>query len=432
LSSQQRLEAIAGLVTGFPQDRWDLSPRQRLDLATQAASLASRMQVLASMLLAEADRHGASMRAAGTPSSTYLATQANLTRKQAAGLVFEAQRLEALPQAREAGLAGSISLAHVKAVGKAMEQMPSSFTPTQTKLAESLLVGLAGHHTPDDVIREASSVARQVDPVDAERKEAERLSRERVAAWRNRSLNWWREAGSIVFKGSLPQVEGEAFTVLIDAYANQARRHSQDAKDPQAEETTFIQRRADALIALVKNAQNGDPAPTLGGDRPVVVVTLDLRKLQEDAADAGLLPSGAPLAAGDLRRLCCDANLVPAVLGTKSELLDVGRAFRLVTPAIRRALTLRDKHCAFPNCDTSAALCDAHHITPWWDGGATALANLVLLCPHHHGLIEPDRNLQRDQWSVSIHDDGHPVFTPPGRFQTAGTKEHHPAAGRAP
>jgi len=304
LSSQQRLESIAALVAGFPHDRWNLTPKQRLDLALAAEHLASQMQVLAAMLLGEADRHDAAMRAAGTPSSTYLAGQTNLSRKQAAGLVYEAQRLQALPQARDAALAGRISLAHARAVGKAMEQMPAGFSPAQTKRAEALLVDLAGRHTPDDVVRNAASVARRVDPVDADAREAERLSRERDAAWRNRSLNWWREAGSIAFKGSLPQVEGEAFTALIDAYANQARHQGIESKDPTADQTSLLQRRADALISLVKNAHGGGPAPTLGADRPVVVVTLDHHKLEAGAADAGVLPSGAPLSAGDLRRLC--------------------------------------------------------------------------------------------------------------------------------
>jgi len=133
-----------------------------------------------------------------------------------------------------------------------------------------------------------------------------------------------------------------------------------------------------------------------------------------------LLPDGRELSAGELRRLCCDANLIPAVLGARSEPLDVGRAQRLVTPAIRRALTLRDQHCAFPSCDTPASRCDAHHITPWRDGGPTALGNLVLLCPHHHGLVEPDPFSSRDQWQVSIHTDGYPVFRPPARYPTPG------------
>ncbi|MEZ5090274.1 MAG: HNH endonuclease signature motif containing protein [Micropruina sp.] len=44
----------------------------------------------------------------------------------------------------------------------------------------------------------------------------------------------------------------------------------------------------------------------------------------------------------------------------------------------------------FAGCNRPAADCDAHHIVPWQQGGATSLANLCLLCKHHHNLLEPD------------------------------------------
>jgi len=95
----------------------------------------------------------------------------------------------------------------------------------------------------------------------------------------------------------------------------------------------------------------------------------------------------------------------------------VGRTQRLVTPAIRKALTLRDGGCIFPGCNAFDTRCEAHHLTPWWDGGATALHNLVLLCPFHHKLVEPDKYRKpEDRWV--IHTDHHtsqPVITAPGR-----------------
>jgi hypothetical protein len=35
---------------------------------------------------------------------------------------------------------------------------------------------------------------------------------------------------------------------------------------------------------------------------------------------------GVPLPVSTVRRLCCDADIVPAVLGSDGEILDVGRA----------------------------------------------------------------------------------------------------------
>jgi hypothetical protein len=237
-------------------------------------------------------------------------------------------------------------------------------------------------------------------------------------------LCWWQEAGSIGFKGCLPLVEGEAFTTLIRAYSAQARHLDAQADGRGVDEVTPGQRHADALIHLVADANRGHSAPSLAGDRPTIMVTLDYQKLHDQAAQAARLPSGQPISAGDLRRLCCDANLIPAVLGGASQPLDVGRTQRFVTGPIRKALTLRDRHCCFPQCDRPAAECDAHHLRPWWDHGLTSLNNLVLLCPQHHALIEPDPHATRDQWRVHIHTDGYPIFHPPHPHPQPGPIRH--------
>ncbi|MBK8463328.1 MAG: DUF222 domain-containing protein [Nigerium sp.] len=188
------------------------------------------------------------------------------------------------------------------------------------------------------------------------------------------------------------------------------------------EARTPDQRRADALLRLAADLATTDHTPRVAGDQPRVVVIMREADLRERAEQAGILDTGDRIAPGDLRRLCCDADLTPVVLGTGSEILDVGRTHRLVTPAIRRALTLRDGGCAFPQCSADAVRCAAHHIRPWWAGGETALGNLVLLCPHHHGLVEPPRfwdGPPPDRWQVRLNDHGIPEFLPPRRHDLA-------------
>jgi hypothetical protein len=63
----------------------------------------------------------------------------------------------------------------------------------------------------------------------------------------------------------------------------------------------------------------------------------------------------------------------------------------VVPAALRRALVVRDRSCAFPGCDRSPSWCDAHHIRHWADGGETALENLVLLCRRHHRIVHHGR-----------------------------------------
>ncbi len=123
--------------------------------------------------------------------------------------------------------------------------------------------------------------------------------------------------------------------------------------------------------------------------------------------------------------MCCTATIVPVVLDGPSRVLDVGRAGRLATEPLRQALTLRDRGCVFPGCDAPPASCQAHHIRPWYAGGETCLENLVLVCHHHHGIIEPDRYQHRDQWAVRIGDDGLPEFIPPRRLDPTHTPTRH-------
>ncbi len=136
--------------------------------------------------------------------------------------------------------------------------------------------------------------------------------------------------------------------------------------------------------------------------------------LHDRAHAAGVLADGTPITAGELRRLLCDAELVPVVLGGVSEILDLGRGRRLASAAQRRAIALRDGRCAFPGCHVPIHRCELHHIAPWQDGGPTDLDNLVALCVRHHQLCEPappvtDQNgyaRAPDQWVIRARD-GH-------------------------
>ncbi|CAA9268482.1 MAG: hypothetical protein AVDCRST_MAG54-2856 [uncultured Actinomycetospora sp.] len=95
--------------------------------------------------------------------------------------------------------------------------------------------------------------------------------------------------------------------------------------------------------------------------RPLLTITMDHRWLQQ-AIGHGTLDSGALVDAATVRRWACDAEIIPLVLGSKSEPLDVGRLARTATDAIRRALNLRDGGCVFPGCTRPPRRCHAHHI----------------------------------------------------------------------
>lgn len=73
--------------------------------------------------------------------------------------------------------------------------------------------------------------------------------------------------------------------------------------------------------------------------------------------------------------MACDADIIPVLLGSEGQVLDIGRASRIFPPSIRKALTARDQGCAFPDCTMPSPWCEAHHITYWSQGGPTSTDN---------------------------------------------------------
>jgi len=407
------LDQIKGSLDGFDADL--VGRGERLECAQLARSLASRLTALSAVLLAKADVAQESLQQAGTPTTSWLAIQGGLSKREAAGMLHQAKELAEHPELAQAAAAGRISVNQARAIGTVLGGL-DGLNETQQAQAEQMLLDLAGHLDSDRLAKATPQVLAQVAPAQADETLERRLQRQAEAAQRNRSLVFRRDGnGSILFTGSLPMVDGEAWIAQLDAYTESKRRTALEERDLLAAGLTPEQRRADALIAMILNHSTGRRAPKVGGDRPRIVVTVDYTKLLADATAAGLIGDGEPLSAGDLRRLCCDADLLPAVLGGPSTVLDVGRDHRLVPSDLRAALVLRDGGCVFPGCGARPTECEAHHIIPWWQGGVTALSNLALLCHHHHGLVEPARYTVRDQWELRIAADGLAETIPPRR-----------------
>jgi hypothetical protein len=182
-------------------------------------------------------------------------------------------------------------------------------------------------------------------------------------------------------------------------------------------ERAAAQRRADALGLLAERAMAAgfggrDPergrAPVSGtrAERYQVVLHVESETL-EAGGDPGRsdLEDGTRVSAETSRRLSCDAGLVRVTRGADGSILDVGRRTRTITPALRRALDVRDRGCRFPGC--GLRFTDAHHLKHWADGGKTSLANAVLLCRFHHRLVH------EGGWSVEWWGEGRPAFFDP-------------------
>ena len=196
-----------------------------------------------------------------------------------------------------------------------------------------------------------------------------------------------------------------------------------------AEDTRPVgQRQAEALADVFGYvADHGDTTvlPDTGGQRPHVTVLIRLEDLENRARAACLDFAGVATPAA-LRLLCCDACVIPVVLGGAGQPLDVGRKARTIPGPLRRAVVARDRGCAHPGCDRPVSWCEIHHIKPWEAGGDTKLSNLVMLCKVHH------RQIHFSGWHVRIAPDGLPEFFPPAWVDPEQTPRRKPAPPSPP
>ena len=344
-----------------------------------------------------------------------------------------------LPVTATVYASGEIGPAHVVIIRRTMAHLErlETVSVADWSAAERLLADDATRLPPRLLARVAARLILQFDPDGAVPPEGEDC-RDELHVVRRRD-------GRLEFKGRLHDpVDGEVFLGAIDPLAEPfgpddtrslARRRidalmdivgdsavpgglTADTTHTAAAATSAHANPADEdedededAGALIPRPRHPEPAPapaparTPRPGRALLTITMDLRWLQL-ATGHGTLDTGTPVDPATVRRWACDAEVVPVVLGSQSEPLDVGRLQRTVTDAMRRALNIRDGGCAFPGCDRPPRRCHAHHIRFWGHGGDTCLQNLVLLCRHHHQVIH------HGHWTVQLLD-GLPCFTPP-------------------
>jgi hypothetical protein len=185
--------------------------------------------------------------------------------------------------------------------------------------------------------------------------------------------------GMLGLSGRLDPEAGAVLSAALDPLSAPHPCDANGGRDPRPAD----RRRAQALVEVCRrSAAAGGAAPAT--TKAQVVVLIDHDVLAGAVRGAGTTLGGEVLSARTVRKLGCDASIIPIVLGSTGQPLDVGRTKRLVTPGLLAALWVRDRCCTFPVCGRPPQWCDAHHIRHWIDGGATSLVNLTLLCGYHH------------------------------------------------
>ncbi|MEU8636174.1 DUF222 domain-containing protein [Amycolatopsis sp. NPDC048633] len=270
----------------------------------------------------------------------------------------------------------------------------TQLSPEHRDEAEQHMLTFASDAGHKQVAALGARIVAHLDPDGTEPDETEPATPTRELSLRRKRTGVWE------LSGRFDDETGMRASALLDTLAQRrATDEGPDLRSPQ-------ERYGDAFSDAIDLALNTPDLPMQAGERAHVMIAVSLEDLKSGIGRAILGDTGT-ISAAEARIHACDCKLIPAVLGEKSEPLDLGRQSRLVTPGIRRALYLRDRGCAFPGCHRPPRHCQGHHIRHWADGGPTELGNLVLMCAHHHRL------LHRSGWQVRIAADGLPEFLPP-------------------
>ncbi|OYO17705.1 HNH endonuclease [Enemella evansiae] len=422
------MAAVDAIVPGLTRLQL-LTDQETLATVEDLDRLASLVHAARAEAIAEVERRDAPRHIHLCSTAAFLGRTHGRTGRQARALVREAVELDRFATVAYACRQGRVSADQLRGILAGLQKLPDDLPTTACDRAQSMMVEFADQLGPDDLRKLSRVIWERLDPEGCETAEANRLEAEARAAQERRRLAIVPDGcGSMIIAGSVPLADGEELRALVDAHAQSI--WARCAEQPKARQVpmTRAQARADALLLIVRRAATTADAPVHGGDRPRITVLTSLADLRSGLGSAQVA-CGEDLSATEVRRLACDADIIPITLNSKGIPLDVGQLHRLVTYGIRAALVARDKGCVFPGCDRPPGDCEAHHVRPWWFGGTTALANLVLLCPHHHRMVEPARDRAWDaddphRWAIRFLE-GIPTVIPPALYDPDRQPRRH-------
>ena len=325
---------------------------------------------LDAVIAAEASRLAAAGRSADA--ATVLCGGGRRSRREAEAAATRGSVCERMPAIRRALASGAVTAGHVDAIAAASRGLDDGVRQRLVDREESL-VEAAVSLSPEQFERECRDLARRLSD-DGGLSHQERLRRER-------NVRRWVDKHSGMCKTLLsldPLADATAWTAINAAVAavRSADQHDDDR--------SWDQLQADVVVDLLTGAR------AVGDARvPEVSVLIDARTAGEGIHGRSVCETseGHQLPVDTVRRLCCDAVIVPIILGDDGDALHVGRQHRLATRAQRRALRAMYRTCAHPDCNVAFDACRIHHVVYWERGGRTDLANLIPLCETHHHLV---------------------------------------------
>jgi hypothetical protein len=407
------VEAARAALEGLEHVLWAArTPQELADITAQLERVRSRVAAVEAEVMVELDANPEAGAVTGWGSSADFHTAVAGGRKtDGSRFMRMARRLAgACSSTLHALHAGTVSPEQAAVIARVIHLLPVD--PDVRRRAEARLLLEATRLNASELEEAGDHLLELLDPEGVAKREEKHLDRHERSAHLGRHLSIVDDGlGGVRVRGRGSVEDAAVIKAALATLSAPLPGTDPDCGAEARDVRDYGARLWDALVEACQRLQDADVLPTAHGTKARVAVTVDIDALRSGLG-AATLESGDRLSAAAVRKLACDADVLPVVLGSAGQVLDVGRAARLVTVGIWLALIARDRHCAFPGCRRQPIACDAHHIHHWADGGPTSLDNMVLLCRAHHTLVHTTR------WEVRLSPrDRLPEFKPPpGRY----------------
>lgn len=383
-----------------------MQPHEQAAALTSLIALEGQAAELRARITTAANLAGGLAEAAGTKSAgVWLVNETRTSPPAARAAEAFAQALERRPIVARALRDGRANLEQAEAILRAVDALPPDLPAGTVVLAEQTLVDEAAAHGPKSLRFLGRRILQVIDPDLADAEEAARLADEERSAYEKARLSMRPQGdGTTKIHATVPDLVATVLANILHAYTSPRRSTvpswAPDITDPSisrgidpGDETVWWKlphaRKLGHAFGEFLEHLDHSRLPDHGSSSTEVVVTISYADLLAELGVARVIGVNGEemLTASEVRRLACNATIIPAVLDGKGHVLDLGRGKRLATKAQKRALMLRHATCRTVGCDMPAAMCDVHHLDPWSAGGRTDLADLALLCSQDHHRI---------------------------------------------
>lgn len=304
----------------------------------------------------------------------WIRVNCHMSSSAAADRVAVGEQLGSLPDSVEAMVGGAIGFPHLALIAREAEALAESASHVQ--FDEAPLLTKARDCTVGRFRNFCHHQRHALDPI--------AYAREQAKLVEARSLRLdTGEGGMLWIRGVLDPEGGNIVRTALEPLAH---------RNGQGDDRKHDRRLADGLVEMASRTLNSGSLPIRAGQRPHLQVTTTLETLLKHCgAPAADIEFSLPISSAAVERLACDCTITRVLLDSDSMVVDVGRSKRVIQPAQRRALRVRDKRCRWPGCDRQASYTSGHHLVHWNRGGPSDLNNLILLCHRHHWMVHEGR-----------------------------------------